>query len=76
MWQASSALQVTVLEAWQAPAWQVSPRVQAFASLQPRPSATAPQMPFAAVPAPTLQARQSVMLPPPQAVSQQNPSTQ
>lgn len=75
-WQASSALHTTGEAPTQAPALHESTRVQASPSLHDRPLATGPHVPFAAAPAATLQATQSEVEPPPQALSQQNPSTQ
>ena len=60
----------------QVPARQVSKRVHALPSSQPRPLATGPHTPSWAAPATMLHATQSTVLPPPQALSQQTPSTQ
>ena len=57
------------------PAWQVSVWVQALPSSHVLP-VDRPQVPSLAAPAATLHAWQSLVTPPPQAVSQHTPSTQ
>ena len=68
--------QVCVVPPVQAPDPQVSPLVQALPSLQVLPLARLPHVPLLDAPAATLQATQSVVDPPPQAVLQQTPSEQ
>src|SRR5262245_44326325 len=69
-----SLVQVIAVPA-QAPAVQTSVCVQALPSSQARPDSAA-QVPFAPAPAAALHAWQSPATLPPQAVSQQTPSTQ
>jgi len=74
-WQASEAEQVTGDAPVQTPAWQVSAVVQALPSSQEVPVSDV-QVPLVEAPAETEQAWQSVESDPPQAESQQTPSTQ
>jgi hypothetical protein len=74
-WHCDRGAQAIGFEPTHTPAWQASVWVQALPSEQVLP-VVGPQVPFAAAPAATLHAWQSLATPPPHAALQQTPSTQ
>ena len=74
-WHWSEAVQTTAVPVQAPPAVHASAEVQRLLSLQEAPTVRLPQVPLADAPAAMLQAWQS-LVPPPQAVLQQTPSTQ